>query len=280
MSQQQTHEILIAATAIAKILSIDELDTSKESAGLLIGYIDKNNDNLIITDIDTGKQHQTSAYVVLDDIALVEMVSKLNERGTGETILGWWHTHPGYGCFLSGTDKNTQQIYQNLFPRAIALVVDPIKYYRSRERADLDMQFFRMTDEFNYKPLSFGIYFDEIANHITNLSNRESTWEIPQLSERQVKELHNKIKGTPSSILPVHDKTLLHGFVDILNKATIEQSTGTKPPITNEIQNKLNQIEKLLDRQFQENTNKFYSIINIISVVIIFVAWLLFVFLI
>ena len=41
-------------------------------------------------------------------------------------IVGWWHSHPGFSCFLSGTDLHTQEFF---FPESyqVALVVDPIK---------------------------------------------------------------------------------------------------------------------------------------------------------
>jgi len=41
-------------------------------------------------------------------------------------ILGWWHTHPDFGCFLSTTDIHTQKFF---FPETyqIALIVDPIR---------------------------------------------------------------------------------------------------------------------------------------------------------
>ncbi|MBY8988801.1 MAG: Mov34/MPN/PAD-1 family protein [Candidatus Lokiarchaeota archaeon] len=41
-------------------------------------------------------------------------------------ILGWWHTHPDFGCFLSTTDIHTQKFF---FPESyqVALIVDPIR---------------------------------------------------------------------------------------------------------------------------------------------------------
>ena len=29
-----------------------------------------------------------------------------------ENICGWYHSHPGYGCWLSGIDVGTQMLYQ------------------------------------------------------------------------------------------------------------------------------------------------------------------------
>ena len=28
-----------------------------------------------------------------------------------EMVVGWYHSHPGFGCWLSGVDINTQQVY-------------------------------------------------------------------------------------------------------------------------------------------------------------------------
>jgi COP9 signalosome complex subunit 5 len=30
-----------------------------------------------------------------------------------ENVCGWYHSHPGYGCWLSGIDVGTQALYQN-----------------------------------------------------------------------------------------------------------------------------------------------------------------------
>ncbi len=41
-------------------------------------------------------------------------------------IVGWWHSHPNFGCFLSSTDVETQRFF---FPESyqVALVVDPVR---------------------------------------------------------------------------------------------------------------------------------------------------------
>lgn len=64
-------------------------------------------------------------------------------------ILGWFHSHPGFGCFLSKTDMESQKYF---FPESyqVALVVDPIND---------DFQFFT-TDggcEKGYKSLNYAI---------------------------------------------------------------------------------------------------------------------------
>ncbi|MFX0030715.1 MAG: hypothetical protein ACFE8B_15995 [Candidatus Hermodarchaeota archaeon] len=67
-------------------------------------------------------------------------------------IIGWWHSHPNFGCFLSSIDLLTQKSFFNKAYQ-IALVVDPIrnefeffaidnsiqKGYRSKSYAILEM---------------------------------------------------------------------------------------------------------------------------------------------
>ncbi|GLJ42379.1 hypothetical protein SUGI_0877780 [Cryptomeria japonica] len=49
-----------------------------------------------------------------------------------EMVVGWYHSHPGFGCWLSGVDINTQQSFEALNPRAVAVVVDPIQSVKGK----------------------------------------------------------------------------------------------------------------------------------------------------
>jgi 26S proteasome regulatory subunit N11 len=49
-----------------------------------------------------------------------------------ETVVGWYHSHPGFGCWLSSVDINTQQSFEQLTPRAVAVVVDPIQSVKGK----------------------------------------------------------------------------------------------------------------------------------------------------
>jgi 26S proteasome regulatory subunit N11 len=46
--------------------------------------------------------------------------------------VGWYHSHPGFGCWLSSVDINTQQSFEQLTPRAVAVVVDPIQSVKGK----------------------------------------------------------------------------------------------------------------------------------------------------
>ena len=43
-----------------------------------------------------------------------------------------YHSHPGFGCWLSGVDINTQQSFEALSDRAVAVVIDPIQSVKGK----------------------------------------------------------------------------------------------------------------------------------------------------
>ena len=53
-------------------------------------------------------------------------------RNRPEMVVGWYHSHPGFGCWLSGVDINTQQSFEALNQRAVAVVVDPIQSVKGK----------------------------------------------------------------------------------------------------------------------------------------------------
>jgi len=57
----------------------------------------------------------------------VNQLEMMQEIGKKEYICGWYHSHPGYGCWLSGIDVTTQFFNQKIGQQSIAIVIDPIK---------------------------------------------------------------------------------------------------------------------------------------------------------
>ena len=49
-----------------------------------------------------------------------------------EVVVGWYHSHPGFGCWLSSVDINTQQSFEQLTARAVAVVIDPIQSVKGK----------------------------------------------------------------------------------------------------------------------------------------------------
>nr|PNR46937.1 hypothetical protein PHYPA_014057 [Physcomitrium patens] len=61
-----------------------------------------------------------------------KMLHMLKQTGRPEMVVGWYHSHPGFGCWLSGVDINTQQSFEALNQRAVAVVVDPIQSVKGK----------------------------------------------------------------------------------------------------------------------------------------------------
>ncbi|KAI3987347.1 hypothetical protein MKX01_003097 [Papaver californicum] len=62
---------------------------------------------------------------VVDPVFQTNMLDMLKQTGRPEMVAGWYHSHPGFGCWLSGVDINTQQVSLN--QRDVAMVIDPIQ---------------------------------------------------------------------------------------------------------------------------------------------------------
>jgi proteasome lid subunit RPN8/RPN11 len=94
-----------------------------EVAGLLLGSIRKN--VLVVTDVVTGEQMSSPTHVVLEDKFLVRIAFEYGRLGKRKSVVGWYHSHPELGCFVSAVDFETQRRFQSFFPDAIGLIVDP-----------------------------------------------------------------------------------------------------------------------------------------------------------
>ena len=43
---------------------------------------------------------------------MVSFTTTKTSSGRPENVVGWYHSHPGYGCWLSGIDVSTQSLNQ------------------------------------------------------------------------------------------------------------------------------------------------------------------------
>ncbi|KEP61279.1 UNVERIFIED_CONTAM: Mov34/MPN/PAD-1 family protein [Hammondia hammondi] len=62
------------------------------------------------------------------------------DEGRGLCVVGWYHSHPGYRCWLSGIDVETQKLHQRGQDPFLAVVVDPT---RTLATGEVDIGAFR-----------------------------------------------------------------------------------------------------------------------------------------
>jgi len=114
----------------------------KEVMGMLIGHIEGEEvkDNVIIEDV-VPISHGGSievAFAPEDYITFAKVDEDFAEKNW--FTVGWYHSHPGLGFFLSGTDVLTQLGFQDVNPHAVAIVFD----HKELEREIQAFEIFRL----------------------------------------------------------------------------------------------------------------------------------------
>lgn len=120
---QQVH---ISSLALLKMTIHARSGGSIEIMGMLTGRIVKN--GIVVMDVyplpvegtETRVNAQAEGYEFM-----VQYLDSLKKSGRYENIVGWYHSHPGYGCWLSGIDVATQSLNQQFQDPYLAIVVDP-----------------------------------------------------------------------------------------------------------------------------------------------------------
>lgn len=118
--------VRISAVALLKMTMHARSGGSIEIMGLMQGKIA--GDTFIVTDAFRLPVEGTETRVNAQDEANEYMVGYLQscrEQGKLENAVGWYHSHPGYGCWLSGIDVSTQHTQQQFSDPFLAVVIDP-----------------------------------------------------------------------------------------------------------------------------------------------------------
>ncbi|KAF1797556.1 JAB1/Mov34/MPN/PAD-1 ubiquitin protease-domain-containing protein [Mucor lusitanicus] len=118
--------VKISAIALIKMVMHARSGGNIEIMGLMQGKIQ--GDTMYVMDsfalpvegTETRVNAQNEAYEYM-----VSYIEKSKEVGRLENVLGWYHSHPGYGCWLSGIDVNTQMLNQQYQEPFVAVVIDP-----------------------------------------------------------------------------------------------------------------------------------------------------------
>ncbi|OJA20614.1 hypothetical protein AZE42_07758 [Rhizopogon vesiculosus] len=120
-----------------------------EIMGLMQGKVMGN--SLVIMDSFALPVQGTETRVNAANEANEYMVKYIEESEKAkrlENAIGWYHSHPGYGCWLSGIDVDTQMNNQQFQDPFVAVVIDP---NRTISAGKVDIGAFR-TYPSNYTP--------------------------------------------------------------------------------------------------------------------------------
>lgn len=121
-------KVRISAVALIKMVMHARSGGIYEIMGLMQGKIDVTNRTLYVMDSFALPVEGTETRVNAQNEAYEYMVQYLDhsrEVRRLENVVGWYHSHPGYGCWLSGIDVNTQRTNQQFQDPFVAIVIDP-----------------------------------------------------------------------------------------------------------------------------------------------------------
>ncbi|KAI0796776.1 multidrug resistance protein [Abortiporus biennis] len=124
--------IHISSLALLKMLKHGRAGVPMEVMGLMLGeFIDEY--TVQVVDVFAMPQSGTTVSVEsVDHVFQMKMVEMLKQTGRSEEVVGWYHSHPGFGCWLSSVDINTQQSFESMENRSVAVVIDPIQSVKGK----------------------------------------------------------------------------------------------------------------------------------------------------
>jgi proteasome lid subunit RPN8/RPN11 len=100
----------------------------REIAGVLVGVHQLTSAGYVVRVTGTIRAQHTDAahtHVTFTHETWDQVHAELERDHRGRTIVGWYHSHPGLGLFLSSMDRFICDNFFNL-PWHIAMVVDPV----------------------------------------------------------------------------------------------------------------------------------------------------------
>jgi COP9 signalosome complex subunit 5 len=126
--------IHVSALAIMKMFEHADSAGELEIMGLMQGKIEDR--AFIVADVFAlpveGTETRVNAHAEAYEY-MVEYVRLAKLAGRDEDVVGWYHSHPSYGCWLSGIDVQTQRYHQHFQEPFVAIVIDPVKTRANRK---------------------------------------------------------------------------------------------------------------------------------------------------
>jgi len=122
--------VFIEATALEDLHAFLAHDVSREHGGVLVGapFYDPESHHYFVSismAIPARRTQGTPVHLQFTPEAWEHISRTMGNDSRDQVIVGWYHSHPGLGVFMSGTDRATQQAFYN-HPWNLAVVVDPI----------------------------------------------------------------------------------------------------------------------------------------------------------
>ncbi|KAF2362994.1 JAB1/MPN/MOV34 metalloenzyme domain [Trinorchestia longiramus] len=232
--------IKISALALLKMVMHARSGGNLEVMGMMLGKVD--GATMIVMDVfalpvegtETRVNAQSQAYEYMSTY-----VNAAKEVGRQENVIGWYHSHPGYGCWLSGIDVGTQQLNQNYQEPFVAIVIDPI---RTMSSGKVNIGAFRTYPK-GYKPPDDGPSeyqtiplhkIEDFGVHCNQYYSLEVSYFKSALDKRLLDSLWNKywVNTLSSSSLLTNAEYTTQQIVDLSDKLETSDPVSSRALVT------------------------------------------------
>ena len=121
--------VMMTPRALAQLAEHAASDLDNEVGGVLVGKwmveSEKREEVVLVESILRARHvRQGSTFITFTQDSLVALNDELDANHPRRLMVGWYHTHPRMGVFLSGYDT---WLHQHFFPESwqVALVIEP-----------------------------------------------------------------------------------------------------------------------------------------------------------
>ena len=158
--------LYVQKTAEEKMRNHAMHDPTVEVMGLMLGRVHdwKGEEYVLVKDVVTSDLESSAVQVRFDKEGYERLFDLLDDIEFEYIVVGWYHSHPGHGCFLSDIDVATQR---SMFGESYhsAMVLDPI---------NKKIAVFHMRDG-SVEKRTFAVYWDRFQNpyHGTSIVMRK-----------------------------------------------------------------------------------------------------------
>ncbi|EMC98444.1 hypothetical protein BAUCODRAFT_32485 [Baudoinia panamericana UAMH 10762] len=251
--------VRISAVALVKMVMHARSGGDLEVMGLMLGYVE--HETFIITDAMRlpveGTETRVNAQSEADEY-MVSFLERSRQAGQLENAVGWYHSHPGYGCWLSGIDVSTQATQQMTDP-FLAVVIDP---HRTISAGKVEIGAFRTYPE-GFKPEDSGSSAQGMAAvpmakaadfgaHANKYYSLEVAFYKSTLDSKLLEALWNKywVQTLSSSPLFTNKEYVTAQIADVAAKTKLVQDTVKRdanlPPMGPRTKGRDDQMSKIV----------------------------------
>jgi proteasome lid subunit RPN8/RPN11 len=123
----QGFRVVMAESVIDRCVERGSADMTREIGGILVGEVLKDDAGPYVRvddTVDALHADEKGAELTFTHETWEHINKEMDTKHEGKKIVGWYHTHPGFGVFLSDRDEFIHKSFFDL-PFQIALVYDP-----------------------------------------------------------------------------------------------------------------------------------------------------------